>query len=61
MKYRSLSLIAILALIFLCVAPVAYAQQEDQPPIDAFFGYSRSSNFDTSLNGWLLSGNFNFA
>jgi|SwirhisoilCB2_FD_contig_61_1647680_length_1262_multi_2_in_0_out_0_3 hypothetical protein len=62
MKHRSISLIAILALIFLCVAPVAYAQQqEDQPPIDAFLGYSRTSNFDTSLNGWILSGNLNFA
>ncbi len=61
MKHRSLSLIAILTLTLACVAPVAYAQQQDQPPIDAFLGYSRTSNFDTSLNGWILSGNLNWA
>jgi hypothetical protein len=61
MKFRYLSLIATFAFIFLSLAPALHAQQDEQPPIDAFFGYSRTSNFDTSLNGWILSGNLNFA
>jgi opacity protein-like surface antigen len=61
MKYRILSLVAILALTFCGLLPAAHAQQGDQPAIDVFGGYSRSSNFDTGLNGWLLSGNLGFS
>lgn len=61
MKYRFLPLVVILALTFCGLSPAAHAQQDEQPPIDIFGGYSRSSNFDTGLNGWIVSGNLNFA
>ncbi|HYX52746.1 MAG TPA: outer membrane beta-barrel protein [Candidatus Limnocylindrales bacterium] len=56
MRFRFFS-IAILAFIF--TVP-ALAQQE-QPPFDVFAGYSHSSNFDTGLNGWIFSGNYDFS
>lgn len=61
MKSHLFSAITVIALTFFSLVPALQAQQDEQPPVDAFFGYSHSSNFDTGLNGWLLSGNLNFA
>jgi Outer membrane protein beta-barrel domain len=60
MRPQLLSAIIITALTFFSLVPALQAQQDEQPPVDAFFGYSHSSNFDTGLNGWMFSGNVNF-
>jgi opacity protein-like surface antigen len=45
----------------LIISAAGYAQvsPDEQPPIDVFAGYSHSSNFNTGLSGWILSGNYN--
>lgn len=57
MKYRCLFLvIAILA--FMRLQAFAQTGSDEQPPLDVFAGYSHTSNFDTGLNGWILSANY---
>ncbi|HEX5434865.1 MAG TPA: outer membrane beta-barrel protein [Candidatus Angelobacter sp.] len=57
MKVRLLSA---LVLFLFVIAGMSFAQtgSDEQPPIDAFVGYSHSSNFDTGLNGWIVAGNY---
>lgn len=56
MRYR-LFAIAILS----SILSIPALAQQDQPPIDVFAGFSHSSNFDTGLNGWIVSGNYDFS
>lgn len=58
MKVRLLTALVL----FSCLVLSASAQtgSDDQPPFDAFVGYSHTSNFGTGLNGWILAGNYEF-
>ncbi|HET6934046.1 MAG TPA: outer membrane beta-barrel protein [Candidatus Angelobacter sp.] len=57
MKARVLSLFVFA--LFVSVISFAQTGSDEQPPLDVFAGYSHSSNFDTGLNGWILSANYN--
>ena len=51
------SKLVLVLFVMICALPV-FAQSDQS--IDVFAGYSYASNFDTSLNGWIVSGNYNF-
>lgn len=48
--------------LFSCLAIISASAQtgsDDILPFDLFAGYSHTSNFDTGLNGWIISANYN--
>jgi opacity protein-like surface antigen len=58
MRARLLSALILFALATTFSAS-AQTGADDPQPFDFFAGYSRSSNFDTGLNGWIVAANYN--
>jgi opacity protein-like surface antigen len=59
MRVRLLSAFVLFCLL-ISVSAFAQTGSDELQPFDFFAGYSHTSNFDTGLNGWILSGNYNF-
>ncbi len=58
MKVR-LSFFCVIVALIATLSASAQTGSDEQPPFDVFAGYSHTSNFDTGLNGWIVSGNYN--
>lgn len=60
MRVRFLPALVLLSCL-ISVTALAQTGSDDILPFDVFAGYSHTSNFDTGLNGWIISANYNLS